>query len=206
MKTLLSVLAGFIAVVGACAQGTVNFANTASTLVTYDSGGGGVPPGQFTAQLLYWATNPGFVNLNSSLAGFTSIKTTANFVSPGRFIGGTAVTPNTTAGGGNAWFAVVVWSTSAGSYDAARTAVGYTYGFSSIFQNATANPNSVPPSPPAQLSGFNGISVPVPEPTVILLSVMSGIVLVLFRARKQAARFQPASPVLMPFDHLSLRK
>src|SRR5436190_23774404 len=108
MKTSLSVLASLIVALSACAQGTVNFANTAASLITYPDGRTPVPAGQFTAQLLYWATDPGRVNLDSSLSALTSLKTTTTFLGPGnegRFIGGTATTPNTTAGGASPTFA-----------------------------------------------------------------------------------------------------
>ena len=192
MKKLITILACVAAVAYANAQGTVNFQNTATSLISYAAGSGqsgGVPPGQFTAQLLYWATDPGVVNLDSSIAALTSLKTTTTFLaSPnqGRFVGGTATTPNTTPGGANAWFAVVAWQTSAGSYDAARTTAGDWYGFSGVFQNGTSNPASIPPGAPAALAGFTGINnvhQTVPEPTTIALGVL-GAAAFLLRRRK----------------------
>src|SRR5262249_51657058 len=123
----------------------------------------------------------------SSISTFTVIKTTANFVAPGRFIGGTATTPNTTAAGANAWFGVVVWKTSLGSYDAALGAPGYgNYGFSSIFQNGTGNRNAVPPGAPAAMSGFTGVilqAVPLPEPATTALGALGAAALLLRRRR-----------------------
>jgi len=187
MKTPVTILASFIVALSAGAQGLVNFANTATSLIKYATGAP-VPAGQFTAQLLYWATDPGRVNLDSSISALTSLKTTTTFLGPpneGRFIGGTATTPNTTAGGANAWFAVVVWQTAYGSYDAARSGGGiYLYG--DVFQNATGNPNSLPPGVPAALTGFTGIPpVPVPEPPALLLSILGGVALRLFRGREK---------------------
>ncbi|HXT40964.1 MAG TPA: PEP-CTERM sorting domain-containing protein [Candidatus Angelobacter sp.] len=186
MKKLLFTLACVFAVASAKAQGTVNFANTAGSLISYAAGvngGAAVPTGQFTAELLYWATDPGVVNLNSSIAGLTSIKTSANFISAGRFIGGVATTPSTTAGGASAWFAVVAWQTSFGSYDAARAA-GF-YGYSGVFQNATGNPNSIPPGAAAAMTGFTGINNvnQVPEPSTIALGIL-GAAGLLLRRRK----------------------
>jgi len=184
MKKLITILACVAAVAYANAQGTVNFQNTATSLITYASGTP-VPAGQFTAQLLYWATDPGVVNLNSSIAALTSLKTTTTFLgtpNEGRFIGGTATTTST-PGGANAWFAVVAWQTSFGSYDAARTGGG-AYGFGSVFQNGTGNPAAVPPGAPAALAGFTGINnVAVPEPTTIALGVL-GAAAFLLRRRK----------------------
>src|ERR1043165_333097 len=110
MKKLLATMACVLAAAYANAQGTVNFANSAVSVIKYAptvNGGVNVPTGQYMVGLLYWETDPGAVNLNGSLAGQTIIATSANFVSPGRFLGGVATTPNTTAPGANAWFAVV---------------------------------------------------------------------------------------------------
>lgn len=183
-KLLLTTLACVMTVAYANAQGTVNFANTAASLVQLNAGGG-VPIGTYTVGLLYWAADPGAVNLNGSIAGLNTIKTSVNFISPGRFIGGTATTANTTAGGANAWFAVVAWKTSFGSYDAAQAAGGVdNFGYSSIFQNGTGNPNAVPPGAPAAMAGFTGLSLQaVPEPSTIALGVL-GVAALLLRRRK----------------------
>src|ERR1041385_1635065 len=92
-RILIVVSAAVVAVTRMSAQGTVNFANSAVSVIKY----GNVPVSQFMVGLLYWPTDPGAVNLNGSLAGQTMIATTANFVAPGRFLGGVATTPNTTA-------------------------------------------------------------------------------------------------------------
>src|ERR1051326_8372920 len=184
MKKLLLTLACVMTVAYANAQGTVNFANSSANLVQF-AAGGGVTVGQYTVGLLYWATDPGAVNLNGSIAGLNMVKTSANFITPGRFIGGTATTPNTTAGGASAWFAVVAWQTSFGSYDAARTGGG-NYGYSTVFTNPTGDPNKQPvPDTPAALSGFLGINnvQSVPEPTTIALGVL-GAAALLLRRRK----------------------
>ena len=168
------------------AQGTVNFVNTAQSLIKLLDGVTGVPVGQFTVGLLYWATDPGAVNLNGSLAAFNMIKTATLFSTPGRFIGGTATTPTTTPAGSPAYFAVVAWQTSFGSYDATRTGQGL-YGWSSVFQNPTGNPNASPPVPAQALSAaFTGITVTqVPEPSVIALAAL-GFGALLLRRRKVA--------------------
>lgn len=170
------------------AQGTVNFSNTSSSLVIL-SGGTPVPFATYTVGLLYWPADPGQVNLNGSIAGLTMIKTTANFISAGRFIGGTATTPSTTPGGANAWFALVVWKTSFGSYDAAQAAGGTdNYAYSCPFMNPTGNPNTIPPGAPAQLSGFTGLALTgldcIPEPSVLFITALGAAILLQVRARR----------------------
>src|SRR2546423_10048806 len=82
-----------------CGQGSVNFANSATSLIMYQ--GVGVPVGQYTVALLYSATDPlGDVNSMSPLA------TTGILPVPGRFLGGVVTTPDTTPYLGTAWFAV----------------------------------------------------------------------------------------------------
>ncbi len=183
MKKLLLTLACVMMVAYANAQGTVNFANSSANLVKF-ANGTGVTVGQYTVGLLYWATDPGTVTFNS-ISGYTMIKTSSNFITPGRFIGGTATTPTTTVGGTPAWFAVVAWQNSFASYDAAYTGLG-NVGWSGVFQNATGDPNKVPiPDSPATLSGFTGVNnvAPVPEPTTIALGVL-GAAALLLRRRK----------------------
>jgi len=190
MKKLITLLACvFASAYYANAQGTVNFANSSVSTINYKpsvNGGVGVPVGQFTVGLLYWATDPGAVNLASgSLSAFNLLRTSANFVSPGRFLGGVATTPATTSNGANAWFAVIAWQTAGfASYEAARDGGGF-FGYSSVFQNPTANPNAVPIPPAAPLSGFLGIAnvSQVPEPSVIALAAL-GFGALLLRRRK----------------------
>lgn len=175
---------------GVRAQGTVNFANTAASLITL-SDGTPLPIGTYTVGLIYWQNDPAlnFGWGNSSIAGLNTIKTSANFITPGRFIGGTATTPNTTAGGVNAFFAVVAWKTSFGSYDAAQAAGGMdNYGFSSIFLNGTGNPNAVPPGAPAPMSGFTGFSFTfIPEPSIPALTALGAAGLLLNRRLRSPA-------------------
>jgi hypothetical protein len=174
---ILIVVSAVVAVTRMSAQGTVNFANSATSLIKYDPavyGGVNVSPGQLMVGLLYWATDPGAVNLDGSLAGQTMIATTANFVSSGRFLGGIATTPNTIAPGANAWFAVVAWQNTYSSYDNARND-GAAYGYSAVFENPTGNPTTSPPGPAAALSAFTGITMhvtAVPEPPAVLLGLM----------------------------------
>lgn len=186
MKKLITILACAGAMAYANAQGTVNFANSSANLITFQNGSGGVPTGgQYTAGLLYWAADPGAVNFLGGVSGFNMIKTSSNFITPGRFIGGTATTPGTTAGGASAWFAVVAWQSSFGSYDAALNGGG-NIGYSSVFQNPTGDPNKVPvPDTPAALAGFTGINnvQAVPEPSTIALGIL-GAAGLLLRRRK----------------------
>jgi len=186
MKKLLSALACVMMVAYANAQGTVNFGNSAANTVKF-SNGTAVPIAQFSVGLLYWASDPGAVNFDTgSLSLANLIKTSSNFILPGRFIGGTATTPNTTAGGTPAWFAVIAWQSSYASYDACYNAGGQVGWTLTAFQNPTGDPNKMPtPDTPATLSGFVGINNvhPVPEPTTMALGLL-GVAALLLRRRK----------------------
>jgi len=184
-------LACVLASAYANAQGQVNFANSAASTINYlpgVNGGAAVPTGQLTVGLLYWATDPGAVNFTSGALAGNLLRTSANFVSPGRFFGGVAVTPgppNGTVGGQPAWFAVVAWQTAGFvSYETSRNGGGW-YGYSTVFQNPTTDANASPPVAAAAFSNFTGIQnvQQVPEPSVIALAAL-GFGALLLRRRK----------------------
>jgi hypothetical protein len=178
MKKLLVAMTCALITVSAYGQGTINFANSAGTLITYQ--GTGVPVGQYTVALLYSATDP-----LGNASSMSSIATTGISPLAGRFLGGTATTPASTPAGNVAWFAVQAWQNTFASY-AAAVAGGGIVGTSSIFSLATGGGGS-PPGPATSLTapgGFTGLAVaPVPEPSTIALGVL-GVAALLLRRRK----------------------
>jgi hypothetical protein len=192
MKKLLLIATCMLASMAAYAQGTVTFANGASTLVTFGTTpdvptalqGVAVPtgtaatPSDFRAAL-YWL-NPG-TSAFEQLGAAVSIAPVA-----GRFSGGTRTTGAGTAAGASGTFMVKVWSGGTGfsSYEAAVASgsASVFVGESSSFSNGTGGAGS-PPGPALALSGFTGINNvrPVPEPSVIALGILGAAALLLRR-------------------------
>jgi hypothetical protein len=179
MKKLLILSACVLATAGALAQGTVNFANTPTTLITSLSTGLGVPTGSMTVGLYYGVvgtTDPTIMTL---------LKTTGIAPVLGRYTGGTVTTPATTAGGAAAVFEVRAWSGAYASYEAAVAAGNSIVGRSGLVNVAvTGNPAGVPPTAPAGLGApaFTVANV-VPEPSTIALGLL-GLGALLIRRRK----------------------
>lgn len=183
MRKLLIAAASVLSVVGALAQGTVNFQNTATTLIKYDpayNGGVSVPVGSFTVGLYYGpagTTDP----TTMTLLGTAGIAPLA-----GRYAGGTITTPNTTAGGAAAVFEVRAWSGAFASYEAAvasgnpATFVGRS---GLVTVAVTGNPAGTPPTSPATLGAPAFTVQPVPEPSTIALGLL-GVGALLIRRRK----------------------
>lgn len=165
------------------AQGTVNFANAAASVVKQwttltDPTLINVPAAGGRVELLWAAVG------TTDLTAFSSINATANFIAPGRFSGGTVTIPVTVAGSGAA-LVVRGWT------GASLTWAGITdtdqRGYSSIFTlAATGNPTTVPPGTPASINpAFTGLTVvPIPEPSSMVLAGLGAASLLLFRRRK----------------------
>lgn len=186
MKKLL-LLAGIVAfTTSVFAQGTVNFNNTSTTLITTNRGGitGTAAAGQVTYELLVApnGTSSGPINQGDVLGQWALVSRATGNVA-GRIFGGTQTNTLTSAGGPMAVM-VRAWL-NGGSYD---TAEGW--GHSTILQLATSgNPNAAPPGTPAALfgpgllQGFEVI-VPVPEPSSIALGLLGLGAIALIRRRK----------------------
>lgn len=190
MKKLVLIATCMLASLAMYAQGTVTFANSATTLVKFDTTsdvpaalqGTAVPtgtaatPSDFRAAL-YW--------LNPTTSAFEMLGAAVN-IAPvaGRFSGGT----RTTAGvaGATETFMVKVWSAGStySTYEAALASgnVGVYVGASASFQNATGGAGS-PPGPAQPLSGFTGITgvKPVPEPSIVALGLLGAAALLIRR-------------------------
>lgn len=187
-KILTSVIAGVL-LVGATkvgAQGTVTFANSASSLVTAGIGGPAVPTGLNSGYGgllvgLFWGA------AGSAEGDLVQIGATAAIApQAGRYSGGTRTTGNATAPGATAVFQVRAWSADRGATWAeaqSSLATGW-MGSSALFTSATGGGGS-PPSTPINLNtSVPGFAVTlVPEPSVIALAVL-GAGALLFRRRK----------------------
>lgn len=169
------------------AQGTVTFQNTVTTLVKYDPsvpvlGGTAVAIGSMRVGL-YWGA---LGSLEGSLVQLGTFATIAGL--PGFFTGGTRTTGVATAPGAMGTFQARAWSAAFASYeDAISMGVPGTHfaGKSTVFNSNTGGQGS-PAAPPVNLAPvIPVVSVsPVPEPSVIALSVLGLGALLLFRRRK----------------------
>ena len=195
MKKTLVLLATFAVAVGALAQGKVTFGNGPSHLIVIDTragfykatetpgaaatqiGVGTAVMGTLTAQL--WAgTAAGSLTLQSTLnpAGFAGL-------ADGR-LANVGVTL-TGVPAGNAFFQVLLFETSAGSYHAALNGVNLWYGQSPVFQAAAG---SFAPTPIDSMAGWAAtpmvLSANIPEPSTFVLAGLGVASLLLFRRRK----------------------
>jgi hypothetical protein len=185
MKAALGLFLGVLCAVSALAQGTIHFANTASTTLSTNSTAT-PPPGQppFATGL---TTGAGQYLIGLYIApggtsdpnAFTLLATTPNQtgVGNGRFDGGNVVFPNT---GEFTAFQVRAWSAFGGSTFAQASSAPLAYlGTSTIgFVFSSAFSSEIFGSGPGQVAGFI-LTVPTPEPStyaLILLGLGTGFV------------------------------
>jgi hypothetical protein len=182
-KTLATIITVGALVASSYAQGTVNFANAAASVVKQwttltDSTLINVPVGGGRVELLWAAVGTTDLNL------FSSTGATPGFIAPGRFSGGTITIPTTVAGSGVA-LVVRGWTGSSLTWAGINPLTDQA-GYSSIFTLAsTGNPTTVPPGTPASINpAFTGLTVvPIPEPSSMVLAGLGAASLLLFRRR-----------------------
>jgi hypothetical protein len=191
-KVLISALALMVAV-GVYAQGSINFANNASSKVmispNLDGSAAVAAPVGATYQVgLYWAP-AGTTDPNSS--AFQLVGASANIVPlAGLFSGGTRTVPGGASGiAPGAICAVQIrgWQASAGNYETASTTAGDYSGKSTVFAVDTGDPTVVPAGTPGSIIGvgqFTGFTmVPTPEPSTIALGILGLAGLFVLRRR-----------------------
>src|SRR5687767_2104103 len=100
MKKLLLLAVVLSAVVGAHAQGTINFQNSSAQAIRHYQTATNTTPGLVLVGLYYGVAG------TSTEGGLAWIATTNTTLSAGRFFGGTVTTPATTAPGAAAVFQV----------------------------------------------------------------------------------------------------
>jgi hypothetical protein len=182
-KVIIAIAVMLVAGLSARAQGTIDFANTSTSLVSTNTGGSlkTTSSGGNFQVALYWgvqgSTEDQLVQIGA-----------AGAISPvsGRFNAGTRTTGNATAPGATATFQVRAWSGGYATYeDAFNSGLASVYaGKSLLWDNATGGAGS-PASAPASFSGFQGFTVaPVPEPSTIALGVLGAGSLLFIRRKK----------------------
>jgi hypothetical protein len=192
MKKLLIVGLLIMASASAFAQGTVNFNNNGllagnpdSIKVFYGPQSSGMPLtlafGTYVAQLYYGAPGAAESTLqpvSSPVSNFRAATTT----NPGTWSGGTR-TLTGFAEGAAVQLQVRVWNTADGTDY--TTAFGKNNGLFTGKSNPFAYTVPAAGSPPAAylMTGFQGFSVAVPEPSVIVLGIL-GAGVFLLRRRK----------------------
>ncbi len=175
-------------VASAYAQGTLNFANNASTVVktrtwtTDPPSLINMPVGGGRVELLWAAVGTTDLNLFSSVAitGFTT--------APGRFSGGTVTIPTPVAGGPVS-LVVRGWTGSALTWNEIYWTYDTWSGYSSIFTlAATGNPTTVPPGIPVSMNpAFPGLTLDwIPEPSSMALAGLGTVSLLVLRRRVPA--------------------
>jgi hypothetical protein len=178
MKKILVVGILSLATAGLFAQGTVNFANvgTWGSAAIIDSTTGSPVGAGFVAQLYAGADANSLAPVGDTAAVIANV----GFVN-----GGQRIIPGV-PGGQDGFFQVKAWNGGFATYEEALVGdpASIMAGESTVFSVATADPNAVPPPPPAALSTMQSFQVlPVPEPSTILLGLF-GAGLLLFRRRK----------------------
>lgn len=182
-KFILTCVVAVGATLGAFAQGTINFANNSSNLVTTNNGTVGNAAVGFLTFGLYGNVQ------GSSSNSLVLLATTGVGPVAGRFNGG-AKTNTFIAGGAIGTFQIRAWSGGFASYELAlqNGTASTLVGASPIWEQATGNPNP-PATAPASFvfgpGGFTGFTVvPVPEPsTYALMGLAAGSIWMIRRRR-----------------------
>jgi len=212
MKKALTLVVLIVAPVMAFAQGTVVFNNSGSslvqqwtsiydwTLISVPESGGYVmlitaPVGTALHPLGTYSPS-GFVLNFSSLSGFLSANPGWSAISTtpilptavGQFNGGTVTIPPPSASGTNAWYAILGWTGSYTTFDAA-IAAGQGPGGSFLGMSAVATTATGDPLTPVSLSTtFGGMALEgfflSPEPSTFALPGLGAVMLMLFHRRR----------------------
>jgi len=204
IKSILVGVASLAFAVSSYAQGTINFVNSATTLVTINgpaTSGNTVNASTATygtrIQLYYQpgtVAQPAAITASSGIGAWELVGAVGtNIASNGRFSVGSMTLGNDAGAGTSVWLMAVAWSgASAGAAtkyadlgSALADPTAY-LGVSTVFSLVSGNPNGTPSTTPTSTAGiFPGVTlIPVPEPTTIALAGLGAASLLLFRRRK----------------------
>jgi hypothetical protein len=173
-KTLLTIAVAMVVAAGAYAQGTINFVNTAGSLITL-GGVSATAANGVKVELLAAPQGTSDIGLFSLVGGTVNVGTPT----PGRFSGGVRTINGIPAGGAAAIivraYVGVDWASAQYSAISAILALP-----------STGNPLTIPAGTPSALidSGFAGLNVPIPEPSSMALASLGAASLLMFRRRK----------------------
>jgi hypothetical protein len=173
-------------------QGTVNFANSASSAVSNTLTMARLPAGTSFKAALYYLPDTGITpTVGDFDAGGLTLGASVFFQLPGIFSGGTRSTPG--PGGETAWFQVRVWETAFGAtyWEAVNNSQAQggrlaLVGTSNIIRVTTGNPTITPPTTAGSLigAGLQGFYFPmIPEPSALGLGLLGAALLLLERRR-----------------------
>jgi hypothetical protein len=198
-KTLVTIAAAVAVVASSYAQGTVTFANLASSLVTRQTSALNSTPismqvGGGHVELLWAPSGTTDLGLFQPALTLATANTTANGITdfhtaPGRFSGGAATVNTAVAGGGVALY-LRGWTGNSATYAEAQALfIGGTeaIGQTPIWTLAsTGNPTLIPPGAPAAL-GSPALLLSyniIPEPSSMVLAGLGAASLLMFRRKK----------------------
>jgi len=197
MKKTLITLAVLVAAITSHGQGTVQYANTSTTLIQTNNLNGGIGSavgvGLYSVGL-YVVASAGAVDADFTLATRQpNIGTVGNSTAAaGRIAGGGNPYTLTGIGAGAVIsFQLRAWSTSAGSYEVAVVTPGAYAGKSLVGSTTTGGGITLPPalfsntgSPVGTVPGFQMTLNPVPEPSTIALGAFGLLAAWMIRRRK----------------------
>lgn len=175
-KTLVTMLAAIAVAASSYGQGTINFVNGSTSLVTINSTSASSAAGA-KVEFLWAPAGTTDVNLFTVFGNLVNVGTPT----PGRFSGGIQTVPGIPAGGAAA---IIVRGFVGTDYATAGTR-----GSTAILNFAsTGNPLTTPAGTAAALTtdgGFTGLNLTaVPEPTSMALAGLGAASLLIFRRRK----------------------
>ncbi|MEO7676156.1 MAG: PEP-CTERM sorting domain-containing protein [Verrucomicrobiota bacterium] len=176
MKKHLIIITAMVGITASVfGQGQVTLANNAATLIT--SSGAPVAIGSTTFQLMAGAAANSLTPLTPT-AG-------VNAAAAGR-IANTIINVPSAPNGQTAFFQILAWASSFGTYQQALSGGGMV-GQSSVFTSATSlqNPGDPIPTPVSLAGKYSAFSLaPVPEPSTIALGILGAGSLLFLRRKK----------------------
>jgi hypothetical protein len=185
MKKVILTLSSMLVVIGAYAQGTVNF--SARVVGVYDApvyvgtvGGAKADGPAYLAQLYGGASDATLAAVGTAVPFRTG-------AAAGYWTAAALAIPNV-ALGANAQVQIKAWAAASGASYETASAAGGAVGQSTIFTVKTGG-DGAPPAVPGTLSGLTsfaiggGVGPVIPEPSILALGALGGLALLLRRRK-----------------------